>query len=232
MNEMFQTFSTSGLTLAPLVPVPVLIGIAAVLAALILFSLIRRARSTLWRAIPLLVLLVAVANPRLVVEERRSLPDIVAIVVDQSDSQKINDRPAQTAAALNALRTQLEKNPSIEVRIETIDQGTNPDEGTRLFAGLERMLADIPRRRLAGIVALTDGQVADIPDAKAAAALGAPLHTLLSGKPNEYDRRLIVEQAPAFGLIDTTVTVIVRIDDNNDHGGQRHPDPAPRWRSA
>ncbi len=219
MNEMFQTFSTSGLTLAPLVPVPVLIGITAVLAVLILFSLIRRARSTLWRTIPLLVLLVAVANPRLVVEERRSLPDIVAIVVDQSDSQKINDRPAQTAAALSALRTQLEKNPSIEVRIETIDQGTNPDEGTRLFAGLERMQADIPRRRLAGIIALTDGQIADIPDAKAAAALGAPLHTLLSGKPNEYDRRLIVEQAPAFGLIDTTVTVVVRIDDNNPTTG-------------
>ena len=40
---------------------------------------------------------------------------------------------------------------------------------------------------------LTDGQVHDVPSGDAAAAaqeLGAPLHALLSGRPDEADRRL------------------------------------------
>ena len=44
------------------------------------------------------------------------------------------------------------------------------DAGTRLFAAIDRALADIPRARLAGTVAITDGQVHDIPDTAARAA--------------------------------------------------------------
>ena len=51
------------------------------------------------------------------------------------------------------------------------------------------------------VVMITDGQVHDVPagDAKTAAeAIGAPLHVLLSGQPDEGDRRLVVAQAPAL----------------------------------
>src|SRR5439155_24504226 len=78
------------------------------------------------------------------------------------------------------------------------------EEGTRLFAALTRAMSDVPRQQLAGVVMITDGQVHDVPggDAKAAAeAIGAPLHVLLSGRPDEGDRRLVVAQAPSSGLV-------------------------------
>ena len=37
-------------------------------------------------------------------------------------------------------------------------------------------------------------------------AVGAPLHVLLSGRPDEGDRRLVVNQAPSFGLVGKELT--------------------------
>src|SRR5258706_9517072 len=77
-------------------------------------------------------------------------------------------------------------------------------------------MSDIPRQRLAGIVMLTDGQVHDVPGGDAAAAaqeLGAPLHALLSGRPDEADRRLVVAQAPSFGLVGKELPLSIRVED-------------------
>ena len=53
-------------------------------------------------------------------------------------------------------------------------ESSRDNEGTRLFSGLERALADLPRRRMAGVVVVTDGQVHDVPES--AEALGARRH--------------------------------------------------------
>jgi hypothetical protein len=77
-------------------------------------------------------------------------------------------------------------------------------------------MSDVPRQRLAGIVMITDGQVHDIPagDAKAAAeSLGGPLHVLLSGRPDEGDRQLVVAQAPSFGFVGKDSQLKVRVED-------------------
>jgi hypothetical protein len=62
---------------------------------------------------------------------------------------------------------------------------------------------------------ITDGQVHDVPADAAAAAqdLGAPLHVLLSGHPDEGDRRLVVAQAPSFGLVGKDLPLTLRIED-------------------
>jgi hypothetical protein len=54
----------------------------------------------------------------------------------------------------------------------------------------------------------------------AAARLGfdAPLHALIAGKPGEADRRLIVENAPSFGLVGKPVTLTVKVEDLPDTG--------------
>ena len=62
--------------------------------------------------------------------------------------------------------------------------------GTRLFGALDKVLADVSRRRLAGIVLITDGQVHDVPKSLKEASRGAPIHVLLSGEKNAGDRRL------------------------------------------
>ena len=63
---------------------------------------------------------------------------------------------------------------------------------------------------------ITDGEVYDVPPGAAPAAaaqLGAPLHVLLSGHPGEGDRRLVVKEAPSFGLVGKTVPLSVRVED-------------------
>src|SRR5438094_479819 len=69
---------------------------------------------------------------------------------------------------------------------------------------------------LAAVVMLTDGQVHDVPPGDAAAAaqqLGAPMHALLSGRPDEADRRLVVAQAPSFGLVGKDLPLSIRVED-------------------
>jgi hypothetical protein len=59
---------------------------------------------------------------------------------------------------------------------------------------------------------ITDGEVHDMP-APARLAIGAPLHVLLTGTPDEADRRLVVKNAPSFGLVGKDVQLTVRVED-------------------
>ena len=78
-------------------------------------------------------------------------------------------------------------------------------------------MSDVPRQRLAAVVMITDGQVHDVPagdrQARCDHELGAPLHVLLSGQPDEGDRRLVVAQAPSFGLVGKEAPLTVRVED-------------------
>ena len=60
-------------------------------------------------------------------------------------------------------------------------------------------------------IVVTDGQLHDAPALPATAP--APVHVLLTGQPSDWDRRLVVEEAPAFGLIGQPVTIRLRVED-------------------
>lgn len=47
---------------------------------------------------------------------------------------------------------------------------------------------------------ITDGQVHDIPANKNALGFDAPLHSLVTGKPDEFDRRIRFNKAPRYGI--------------------------------
>lgn len=204
---------------APVLPWNWLIGLAIGSVLIVLLGLWRRARGGFWRLLPLALILLALANPQVVTERQRPLADIAQILVDDSPSQQLGDRPAQTKAALSALMAQLDKQPNLEVRqrrLSQFDSGPQQGQGgSRLFTALRQALADIPPQRLAASIVITDGQVHDLPpQVSPALTQGAPLHVLLTGKPNETDRRLIIDQAPAFALVGSSVPVTLRaIDD-------------------
>src|SRR5262249_6370430 len=158
----------------------------------------------------------ALVNPSLIEEQRSLQRDIAIIVVDESASQRIGDRPRATEAALAALKERLSRERDLELRVVRagkVQPGAGSD-GTKLFTALDRAIADVPRQRLAGVVMITDGQVHDVPGGEpsaAAEALGAPLHVLLSGLPDEGDRRLVVSQAPSFGLVGKELKLTIRV---------------------
>jgi hypothetical protein len=203
-----MTQTIAGLDVAPVLPAWLLLA-AALLALLALAPAAwRRARGVGWRAASFALVLLALANPRLVEESRETRPDIALLLVDRSESAGLADRPAQIEAARREIESRAARLPDLELRtVEVLEEG---NQGTRLHAALERALAEVPRARLAGVVALTDGQAHDIP---AEAPFDAPFHALMPGRAGQTDRRLRVIEAPGFGIVGREVDIRVAVDD-------------------
>jgi hypothetical protein len=200
---------TGTVILDPLIPM-LGIYVLAALAVLAVALAVWRGLAGWWlRALAGLALLAALLNPSLLREDRAPLSDIVMVVVDESASQRIGARPDQNAAALDNLRAELDRLPNTELRLVTLGDGQG-DQGTALMGALSQALAEEPQGRIAGIVLVTDGRVHDM---EAAPDLPAPLHVLLTGAPDDWDRRLIVANAPAFAILGETFTLTLRVED-------------------
>lgn len=187
----------------PFVPWPVvwaLAGLGVLLFALLLW---RARRGAILRALSYALILLAIANPHLKQEDREPLNDVVAVVVDDSQSQAIAGRVERTEAIRKNLEERLKTMPNLDVRLihSTSTTSDSDRDGTMLFTDLGRALADVPPDRLAGAVLITDGNVHDVPANAAALGFDAPVHALITGKEGEFDRRLEVLKAPRFGLV-------------------------------
>jgi hypothetical protein len=206
----------TSLHFSPEVPLWVLAVLGTLAVAVVALALLRRAGGAWLRAAAFAVLLAWLAGPRLVQEVRDALPDIGLLVVDHTASMAIDGRLATVDDAARALQAQAAKLPGLELRTVAVPEGRR--DGTRLFAALDRALADIPRNRLAGIVALSDGQAHDVPAGNAGFA-PAPLHLLLPAAGPQTDRRLRVVGAPSYGVVGRDVAVRVVVEDLGAAGG-------------
>ncbi len=193
----------------PLLAMPVLLAAAALALAFVAFALWRGLTGWWLRGFALMALLAALANPSLQTEERESLTDIVIAVVDESASQEISDRPDQTADAVAAIEREIGSLPNTELRVVRLGDAQG-DGGTLLMTALSEAMAEEPKARLAGAILVTDGQLHDVDRAP---ELPAPLHALLTGREEDWDRRLMVQNAPAFAIIGEPVTLTLRIED-------------------
>ncbi|HIJ62172.1 MAG TPA: hypothetical protein HPQ04_05710 [Rhodospirillaceae bacterium] len=200
------------LVLSPLLP-PWVLAVAAL--AVLVIVLVGRRRGMGLRLLPAAVLLLGLANPRLASEEGTPLNDVAVVLVDDSLSMTVGKRARQRDDALAGVLARLKALPALDVRVERVRPPVGRDVGTRLFSALDRVIADIPRHRLAGVVMITDGQVHDLPEKP---DLGAPLHVLLAGGKDERDRRLVIEQAPGYGVVGTSVSLSFRIEDPGHDG--------------
>ena len=81
---------------------------------------------------------------------------------------------------------------------------------TVLITELRHALAELPSDQIAGIVALSDGQ---IHDPSSEIALPAPFHGFITGLKNAVDRRIVVKNAPAYAIVGEPVTLTIRISD-------------------
>ncbi len=187
---------------APVLPVPVLWIAGAIAIALVAHLLYRGSRGALVRAAALAALLAALANPMLRQEERESLNNVAIVIVDESTSQTLGDRKEQTAAVKADLEAKLAKFPNLTVKwVSASRPGIKNSPGTHLFDDLNKALADTPPDRLAGVILLTDGEVHDVPKSAAALGFEAPVHALLTGAPDEFDRRIEILKAPRYGIV-------------------------------
>ena len=187
-----------------------LLGVIAALATFgVILAAVRGLTGWALRGLAALVVLGALAGPSYQEEDRAQLSDIVLMLEDESASQRLADRPDQTATAADALAERISARANTEVRRITVPDGDG-DAGTQLMTALSTALSEEPRGRVAGIIAFSDGQ---IHDADLAVDLPAPMHLMLSGKSTDWDRRLSIRNAPAFAIIGEPVTLTLRVED-------------------
>ena len=193
------------ITFDPTLPWAAIATLAALSALVVAVALWRGLKGWWLRAFAAAALLVALADPSLRDEDRAPVADIAVVVVDDSASNQLEDRPAQAAAALDGVEAELARigqGQPLETRVVHVaDSG---DGGTQLLGALAEATAELPSERVAGAILITDGQVHD---AQALADYPGPVHVLLTGREADWDRRVVVETAPAFAIVDEPVSL-------------------------
>jgi hypothetical protein len=194
------------LAFSPLLPWPALLALAIAATLIALWGLAARSRGALLRLAGFTLLLAALAGPSLLIRTVRPLPNIALVLLDHSSSMQIGQRLAQQARALAALRRTA---GATQLRIVTVPSA--PAGGTSLATAAATALASIAPDQLAGIIALTDGELSALPQVPP----GVPFSALLTAKGEETDRELHVINAPSYGLVgqDAPFTFAIR-----DHG--------------
>ena len=125
-----------------MLPLPLYWASIAVAVILVALLLLRRSRGAVLRALALAAVIFALANPTLRQEERENLGNIAIVIVDESTSQTLAERPAQAAAIRKSLESRLGRIENLEVKWVTSSRPSdNVRAGTNVFADLNRALA-------------------------------------------------------------------------------------------
>jgi hypothetical protein len=210
--------SAWSIALSPFLPWPAIYALAVAALAISAALVWRGVRGAWLRALSMALLLLALCDPNLVQENRRPLKDIVAVVVDRSESQGIGERPQQTDKARDDLEAKLKALGDVDVRVVETPRDESETEGTKLFAALRGALSDAPPERVGGAIVITDGDAHDIPQSAAALGINAPLHALITGHDGERQRRIELVEAPRYGIVGKDQVIKARVLDSADHG--------------
>ena len=201
---------TGQIVFDPLLPWAAIIALGVVALAGVILALWRGLTGWPLRFFAGLILVAALTQPSFQEEDRAPLSDIVLMVVDQSASQRLADRLSVTEDAADTLQARIEARPNTEIRRIEVGDGEG-DTGTQLMTALSTAMAEEPRGRIAGIFLLSDGRLHDL---ERAPNLPAPMHLLMTGRDSDWDRRLIVQNAPAFAILGEPVTLTLRVQDD------------------
>jgi len=200
---------------APELPLWVLIILTGAIALLCLFGLFKQLRGSFVRLIAGALVALALFNPSLLQEDRSPLKTIIPLVIDETTSQRLNDRGQQTASAADDIRKQFEKLDNFELReINVSDQvSQTSDVSSALFGALNNAMQDVPTDQMGGAIFITDGQVHDIPKNKEQSNITGPLHVIVTGKKDERDRRIVLKNAPKFGVVGESQEIIYELEE-------------------
>ena len=194
----------------PLLPWAAIWALAGLALLLLALALWRGLAGWALRGLAAAVLVTALANPSLQREERQPLSDIVILVVDESTSQTLGDRAAQTGAAVARIEAEVAAQPNTELRVVRFGDGAE-DAGTLAMTAVSEALAEEPRARVAGVLLISDGRVHDL---ELAPQMPAPFHLLLTGQDSDWDRRVVLKNAPAFAIIGEEFVMQLQVEDS------------------
>lgn len=206
-----MNFGPYTISFAPQLPWLVIALFALVFGLICLFIVFRGGKGAILRLIAISILLLALLDPVLLIEERRSERDTALILVDRSPSNKIGKRQEITHRALENVRQKLQKLGNIDIAEEEFGKEKDiAEKGTELSTTWNQVLKKIPKERLAATIIIGDGQISDHPSD---IAPPAPAHLIMTDDPHARDRQLRVLDSPGFGLIDKDVTIKALVTD-------------------
>lgn len=211
MNDLF-----SALAFDPFVPMWMVItlGVAIFIGALLTAT--SGLKSYFWRLLAGLFLILAILNPQRVEEDRTPLTDSVIILNDRSQSMTVGNRDNAREATLESLQAGFDNDQTLDVVKVDI---TGDESGTKLSPALVEALGTVGSKRVAGVIALTDGQIHDNPQTLSSILPeGVPFHALVIGEPDARDRRIRAVTAPRFGLVGELAEYELRVDDPGYEG--------------
>ncbi|MEE2946490.1 MAG: glutamine amidotransferase [Pseudomonadota bacterium] len=194
----------------PLMDLRLIVALALIMTAICGFALWRGLTGWWLRSLGAVILLATLMGPVLQREDRDELADVVLLLHDQTSSQQLGTREARSEGAIEELTNRLNARRMTEVRRINV-RDAEGDQGTALMGALKDALASEPSGRVAGIIAVSDGRVHDLEESP---ELPAPLHLLHTGLEGDWDRRLIVRDAPAFAILGEPITLRLRIEDS------------------
>jgi len=208
MNELSISF-------APWFSWPTIALILMLAGLLCAYGIFRRLRGSVLRLCALVMLGLALANPSILQEEREPLKTVIALIIDKTDSQKLDGRETQTSQVHQRIKNLIARFDNFELR-EVITQNNNTDDAsTALFLALKSVLQDVPPEQVGGAIMVTDGQIHDVPKSLKQFGMTMPMHGLITGKAADKDRRIIIHQAPRFGIVGESQEIIFSVEDSN-----------------
>ncbi len=205
---------TEALVFSPLVGWPQLAALAGLAIAFSFALLALRVPAATLRIASLACLLAVLAGPQITEATTSPLPDTAIILADHSQSMSVGNRNGLTTQAVAALR-----NTAGTTQIAVVDVPPQASGGTDLGPALAQALQSIAPARLAGIIAVTDGEISS----PLALPKGVPFSALLTAAGPETNRELRLDNMPAFGLVGQNQPLSVTII---DHGATAQHVPA------
>ncbi len=199
----------NSLNFYPLININFLIALMVLSLIVIFIGFKLKAPGNIFRAMLLCLIILSISNPTIISENRENIPDTVAVVLDLSPSQDINNRKDIAQKTYNNIKNELEKINNLDVRLKTI----NGERGSKIFEPLNSMIGDVPAERLAGAIIITDGQISDAPTLLDNFNFKSPINILLTGNKEEKDRRLIIESSPRFGIVGEEINIDIKVED-------------------
>ena len=147
---------------SPLLPWPAAVALISILAAVLIWAASQKLVGWPLRTAAGALIAAVLLNPQLRLQERVLEPNQVILVVDNSASQTVGNREAQTIEAVEAIKNQLAMQANvevIEVSVRESPQGYAAE--TRLLGALNDQLGNIDSARLASAVIVTDGRISN-----------------------------------------------------------------------
>lgn len=200
-------FDSIELGLAPLISPPFVVGLAIIGVIAWVWYVKNKGAAPVSRFSLLSLVILLLLEPTLSKNVNSSLPDVIAIVHDQSSSMRATNRLEGAHTALTRLTKALEKLPNTVVKTASIAESVG---GTRISGAINQATSGYVADQIAAVIYLGDGLVIDGSEL----AKPYPLHQILIADESEKDRLIELISSPIAVDVGQNAEVVFKVTES------------------